>query len=192
MGNTTLSVNTWYHVALQRDGRGEVSMWINGIKETATGTVTGAVNPPAELYIGRHGIASSQDFQGTLDEVKLTDQALGSGGFNLLLSSPNAQAATSTTSRPLSALIDPNPLRVGPGLFYVEGSGISHIAVEVYDLAGSRVFASDWQAGNTFEWQLRSDSGESLANGVYLYFIWIRRAIGSEMRSEVKTLVILR
>ncbi len=87
-GNTTLAVGTWTHVALRRDVAGEVSLWVNGVKQTVTGVVTGAVNPPGDLYIGRHNYNSSEDFDGTIDEVRIHNRALDPGEFNLLPSGP--------------------------------------------------------------------------------------------------------
>jgi len=66
------------------------------------------------------------------------------------------------------------------------------IQVEIYDLAGKKVFASGTILGNTFEWHLQNNLGEVVANGVYLYIVTARGFDGKLVRSEVKKLIVLR
>jgi hypothetical protein len=174
-----------------RSSSGEVSLWLNGTKELTTAIVTGAVDPPGDLYIGRHSASASQDFNGVIDEVRIHNRGLDPSEFNLLpAGAPSALMGAWPSLDDI--LIKPNPVRAAPGVLYAEGLNIAYIAVEIYDLAGSRVFASGWQAGDTLEWPLRNEDGELLANGVYLYIIRVRGIHGEERRGKVKKLVILR
>ncbi len=88
----------------------------------------------------------------------------------------------------------PNPIRRSHQAmsFIVEGAGIKSIEVEIFDLAGRRVFASGEVLGNMLEWRLQNDQGKVLANGVYLYVITVRGFDEKVIRSAVKKLVILR
>lgn len=75
--------------------------------------------------------------------------------------------------------------------FIAVGTGIKEIGVEVFNLAGARVFNSSW-VQNGFSWGLKNDRGQPVANGVYLYIITVRGFDGTILRSEAKKLVILR
>lgn len=88
----------------------------------------------------------------------------------------------------------PNPVRNGGSVrFLVEGQGIKGVQVRIYDLSGGEVFGSGWVAGETFEWNLMSNRGRVVANGIYLYIVTIR-GFGEDklVRSSVKKLVVLR
>jgi len=76
--------------------------------------------------------------------------------------------------------------------FIVEGVGIRSVEVEIFNLAGRRVFASGEGPGNRFEWRLQNDQGKVLANGVYLYVVTVRGFNERIIRSPVKKLVILK
>jgi M6 family metalloprotease-like protein len=85
----------------------------------------------------------------------------------------------------------PNPVTSATVRFTATGSGIGEIAVEVFDLAGRRVFESGW-VENGFAWHLLNSRGEALANGVYLYVVTVKGYNGQVLRSEVRKLVVLR
>jgi len=74
----------------------------------------------------------------------------------------------------------------------VDDPRVNNIAVDVYDLAGERVYSSDWRPGATINWDLLNDEGKPLANGVYLYILRVKDSTGNEYRSDVKKLFILR
>ena len=88
----------------------------------------------------------------------------------------------------------PNPVKSGDSVrFVADGRGIKEIKVQVYDLAGRQIFASGWVAGETFEWNLMSNRGRPVANGVYLYIVTVRGfGEGELIRSKAKKLVVLR
>ena len=76
--------------------------------------------------------------------------------------------------------------------FQVQGEGIEALRVEVYDLAGRQVFKSDWTAGQQLTWNLRTNEGKQVANGIYLYVATVRGPEGEILRGQVKKLVVLR
>lgn len=89
----------------------------------------------------------------------------------------------------------PNPIRLKKTQtteFRVEGQGIGSIQVEVFNLAGKRVFHSGFVSGDVLAWNLLSNQGKRVANGVYLYVVTIRGFNGEVVRSQVKKLVVLR
>ena len=73
----------------------------------------------------------------------------------------------------------PNPIRSEhTTTFKVEGKEaelIQAIRVDIYNQAGQKVFTQDINA-KELEWHTDNDTGEVLANGVYLYQIWVKIA----------------
>jgi len=66
------------------------------------------------------------------------------------------------------------------------------LRVEVFNLAGRRIYDSGLVSGNSLYWDGLMSDGRRLANGVYLYVVTIRKQDGTILRSQVKKLVILR
>ena len=75
---TTLSANTWYHIALTWDGTNYV-VYVDGLSK-ASGTYTGLSSLGSYADIGNNGDTTGtyrvEAFQGLLDEVRMYDQAL--------------------------------------------------------------------------------------------------------------------
>ena len=106
-----------------------------------------------------------------------------------------ALAIEAAAPRSLAELISvfnvPNPVRdVHTTTFVVRGVEAEEIRVEVYDLTGRLV----WQGeglGNELSWGTQHLRGLPLANGVYLWRVWVR--VGEEwVASAIQKLVILR
>jgi hypothetical protein len=87
----------------------------------------------------------------------------------------------------IQALSQPN----GAFRFQAQGQGIAGIRVQVFDLAGGRVFDQE-AAGNALNFQPMNSAGQPLANGVYLYTLTAKGFHGEQNRSQVQKLVILR
>lgn len=89
-------------------------------------------------------------------------------------------------------LMTPNSVkRAHTAHFNVEGEGIESVQLQVFALSGKQVYASGLVEGHTLSWNLLSDQGKRLANGVYLYVVMVKGYDGKVVR-EVKKLVILR
>jgi hypothetical protein len=72
-GVKTLSTDTWYHVAVTRDGSDVVTLWVDGVSE-GTATVTGTLGSTGgTLYIGSADTGNL--FNGYLDEIRISDSA---------------------------------------------------------------------------------------------------------------------
>ena len=73
----------------------------------------------------------------------------------------------------------PNPVRSEhTTTFKVEGKAASlvqAIRVDIYDLSGQRVFTQEI-AAKELAWHTVNQAGELLANGVYLYQVWVKMA----------------
>ena len=85
----------------------------------------------------------------------------------------------------------PNPVRdVHTTTFVVRGVEAERIRVEVYDLTGRLVWKGEG-LGNELTWHTEDLTGLPLANGVYLYKVYVK--VGEAwIVSDVKKLVILR
>jgi len=72
---------------------------------------------------------------------------------------------------------EPNPVRSQhTTTFKVMGSkseSVSAIRVEIYDLSGQLVWSEEAHA-RELAWHTDNQDGELLANGVYLYRIWVK------------------
>jgi hypothetical protein len=85
----------------------------------------------------------------------------------------------------------PNPVRdVHTTVFTVLGVEAEGIKVEVYDLTGRLVWKGEAE-GNELPWDTRDLTGLPLANGVYLYLVYVK-VEGEWIVSDVQKLVILR
>ena len=72
-----LATNTWYHVALTRNGSGtdNCTMWVDGVAAD-TFTYTGDLGDnsnPCGLTIGDSYVSSTLDFAGHIDEIRISD-----------------------------------------------------------------------------------------------------------------------
>jgi len=85
----------------------------------------------------------------------------------------------------------PNPVTdVHTTVFTVLGVEAEEIRVEVYDLTGRLVWEGEGR-GNELPWDTRDVTGLPLANGVYLYLVYVK-VEGEWIVSDVQKLVILR
>ena len=93
--------------------------------------------------------------------------------------------------REISFFNVPNPVRdVHTTTFVVRGVEAERIRVEVYDLTGKLVWKGE-ALGNELTWHTEDLTGLPLANGVYLYKVYVK--VGEAwIVSDVKKLVILR
>ncbi len=81
-GSTTLSTNTWYHVACTYDGRGGstayngITLYINGVAESVTtsgGSYTAMSNTSQNVEIGKY---STNELLGNIDETAIFSSEL--------------------------------------------------------------------------------------------------------------------
>jgi hypothetical protein len=156
-----------------------------------TAVVTGAVNPPGDFFVGRHNYNPSEDFTGTIDEVRLHNRALDPAKFNLL---PRGASGAPDNAPAFLAdpLAYPNPVRMFPVAFDGRDASGASILVRVYDLTGTLVFDSGWRDGGSLEWDGRDTRGEPVANGAYLYTIRTKSSAGSEREGRPQKLFVLR
>ncbi len=75
VGTTTISLNTWYHVAGVRSGS-VFKLFVNGVKEGPDATFTGTLFTDVAVHVGRQDESRSVGiFDGWVDEIKLVQGA---------------------------------------------------------------------------------------------------------------------
>jgi len=90
-------------------------------------------------------------------------------------------------------MASPNPVFEDNQVYFMaEGQGIASVAVSIYDLSGRLVYESGFVMGNEVAWDTRSETGESLANGVYLYVTTVKGLDGRVIAGGKKKLVLMR
>ncbi|MEM7827077.1 MAG: hypothetical protein QXQ40_02535, partial [Candidatus Aenigmatarchaeota archaeon] len=88
--------------------------------------------------------------------------------------------------------LSPNPIgSSSKATLNVEGSGIASVKLEIFNLAGAKVFEQE-AFGNTLEFHAIDDRGQPLANGVYLCIIVVRGFNNEIIKSQIKKIVVLR
>jgi len=70
--SSTLSNNTWYHIAICRSS-GSTKLFVNGVQEGSTYTdANNYLNPDSRPTIGREGFGTSWNFNGYIDDLRVT------------------------------------------------------------------------------------------------------------------------
>lgn len=84
-GTTTLSTNTWYHIAVSGTasgtaGQSSVKLFVNGIQEGSTVTAATYLDSSTNNYVGR-GAWGGSDFAGYMDDFRVTAAARYTSNF---------------------------------------------------------------------------------------------------------------
>ncbi len=107
---------------------------------------------------------------GTLDEVRIYGSVLDPGDFNLPASATSLQSVKADSE--VNVTVAPNPVRQFPVLISVSGSDIQSIEVEIFSIAGVRIYASKTVPGHSFQWDGRmAESGGVPARGIYIAYV---------------------
>ena len=123
--NTTLSDNTWYHVALVRSS-GTTKMYIDGVQQTQTFTDGNNYNNTT-LTLGIHGTnRTSFPFNGNLSDVRITKgQALYTSNFTPSTKSLTTTSQGATASNVKLLCCNTNTLTASPGTITAGGNVIA-------------------------------------------------------------------
>jgi hypothetical protein len=129
------------------------------------------------------------DLQGQGESIRLEFDLLRDGAGRDLQARINYSCSTGTL-RLTEVLV----ARKASGRirFEVQGTGISGMRLQVFNLAGARVFDSGPLAGSTLEWNLLDSRGRVLANGIYLYVVTVTDLEGRSTTSGAKKLLVLK
>ncbi len=87
----------------------------------------------------------------------------------------------------------PNPSSTQAHIVYSYPAGATDITLSIFSVTGARVFLEDLLATDTeYLWGLRSNSGDSLPNGLYFCVITAKDASGKTIKSAIFKLLIVR
>ncbi|MBI3460828.1 hypothetical protein HY230_09865 [Candidatus Acetothermia bacterium] len=87
----------------------------------------------------------------------------------------------------LAKAVTPETIR-----FVVQGQGIWGIQIQVLTSQQRLVYDSGFVTGTTHEWNLLSNQGKQLINGVYLYTVTVIGSRHEIIRSSLQRFVVLR
>jgi len=121
-----------------------------------------------------------------IDNIKVTKESAAEGKALPAFVIPMAPAREG-----IAFLCVPNPVRdVHTATFAVRGAEAERIRVEIFDLSGKLVWQGE-ALGNELTWHTEDLTGLPLANGVYLYRVYVKVGEGW-LASPVQKVVILR
>jgi len=113
---------------------------------------------------------------------------------NLTVEAPIFQALSNGSKLQITKInVYPNPATDTNSVhFSLEGVGIARIRIQIFALNGKLVYDSGL-VENGFVWHLQNDQGETLANGVYLYIVYVEGIDGTTHKiGKLGKLCILR
>jgi len=76
---TTISTNTWYHVAIVRDSSNDIKMYINGTNEGSAYNFSN--NMTSTYYRIGNNVSASNGFNGHIDELRISNVARYTANF---------------------------------------------------------------------------------------------------------------
>jgi hypothetical protein len=79
-GSTTLSTNTWYHIAVTRDGSNNLKLFLNGTQEGSTYTTSINLGSDRPFRIGDN-ITANAGMNGYIDELRVSNSARYTANF---------------------------------------------------------------------------------------------------------------
>lgn len=130
--NTTLSTNTWYHIAVVRSGS-TISVYINGTAETTTDTQAGTIGNGV-VRVGADGSGGAL-YLGSMSNFRVTSSAVYTSNFT----SPSKPLSTITNTQFLLSL----------GVYPIIDYSLNAIALTNNGIAGSSItglspFSGNW------------------------------------------------
>ncbi|MBI3459613.1 hypothetical protein HY009_01580 [Candidatus Acetothermia bacterium] len=108
--------------------------------------------------------------------------AIATGSVGTVLTAKAAEAISSS-----SVLIEQQAAGVR---FSVQDESTVALRLEVLSLDGRRIFQSEWRPDKTVVWSAALITGQTVANGVYLYAISVRDREGREQRKLGKLVLV--
>jgi len=169
-------------------------------------TVEGGTSMAAPHVAGTIALMLSEDPELTVAEIRSTLQSTAerdgqtggtpnlSWGYGKVDAAAAVDAIASAGPEPPPSTDEPtivlgeNPVVVSARFAYTVPEGTTSATLRIYDVAGGLVYGVPVSpGGGTVTWNLRTDRGDSVASGLYLYVLTTDRGV-----SEVGRLVIAR
>ncbi len=92
IGTTNLSSNTWYHLAITKQGS-TVTLFVNGQSDGSASRTIEPTTPTGKLIVGINNNTASYPFMGTIDEVKIFSPILTPAQILQIYSAENSTPA---------------------------------------------------------------------------------------------------
>jgi hypothetical protein len=110
-GTTTVSANTWYHIALTAANNGQMKLYVNGQAEGTAASISSMWTGGDRYWIGSNSGGGKGWFNGSADDAKLYDYALTSTDISNLYNSYGATPTPTPTPTPApTATPTPTPV----------------------------------------------------------------------------------
>jgi hypothetical protein len=135
-------------------------------------------------WTGQYGLNDESQYRFAIDIWQ--DVAIGSMDFTATFGRINIIPIRFITS---SEFIGRDQTKF---IVMVDNINVESIKLQVFDLAGRRIFDSNFVDGRRASWDLLAPSRQPIANGVYLYTVTVRMSDGSIRHSAIRRLVVLR
>ena len=126
-GSTSVSLNTWTHILVSRDGSNDVRMFIDGVEEGAAANSANDFSSDDFMQIARVAWSGGASFKGYLDEIRISDIARHTTAFT-----PETTQCTSDANTLL--LIHGGETKsgtTGSGATFTESGNTGHTVTEV-------------------------------------------------------------
>lgn len=106
VGNTTLSLNTWYHIAATTDGSTVMKVFLNGVEDGSLAAPGTPSSSGKHLYTGKDaGSGSPSLMHGRLQHLRISNTARTSFPY-VLSADPGISYGAETTTQPPSSSFD--------------------------------------------------------------------------------------
>ncbi len=125
--STTISANTWYHVAGVYDGS-QARVYVNGVLGAASSKTGAMVNSGVTVNIGRQN-AGRMYFDGSLDDIRIYSRSLSASEIVALFNN-----TTFDTTPPTAAITSPADNSTVNGTIAVDVSAVDNAAIDRVEL----------------------------------------------------------
>jgi hypothetical protein len=125
-GGGHLAINTWQHVACTKSGN-DYTLWIDGTS-VATTTNSNIDSYGAELWIGRANRSPAQEYDGYIDEVRISDVCRYTTTFT-----PNSTTTINATGTLIQSAntVGSAKTKVGGTLLYKDNAGTNTLGTDL-------------------------------------------------------------
>ncbi|MFC2095150.1 LamG-like jellyroll fold domain-containing protein [Candidatus Bipolaricaulota bacterium] len=187
----TIPVGEWVHVAFTYDtGTRLLEVYIDGVLSgQTTCTVSSIATNSGVLRIGA-AFVSGYTFDGMMDEVRVTGEALDPGEFNTTADAVVESAHEISLVR-IIPMIRPNPVRLSPVTIELTPD-VESMEIRIFALDGELVYETGWISGADLEWPLADNNGRAVANGVYLCSVRYRIQDGTTWICPIQKIFVIR
>lgn len=105
VGSTTLSANTWYHLAVTHDGAGTAKAYVNGVQDGSATSQPTPVGSTSNLTVGRNNDPAGEYAKARFQHLRISNTARTSFPY-IHATEPSTTYGSETTTQPPSSSFD--------------------------------------------------------------------------------------